>query len=125
MHVRSRRADHDTAPARRSLRIAALSVAAATTLGGSVFAASGVANASSPGPNYSHVTTTQSAQPMADPSPECNGKEGFCWDYRDWYWTYSNCEDAGQAAINGSQYIDYVCTTHGLVVWLWLERYAA
>jgi hypothetical protein len=122
----------------KPLRIAALLFAATIAVGGTVLAGSGTANA---GPaavagqhasaDGAHVTVTRvQATPRtvrpADPGPECNGNEGFCWQYYDWYWTYSNCNNEGSSLVNspGSNYIDWVCSGgHGLVVWLWLEKY--
>lgn len=59
----------------------------------------------------------------AEPQPQCefNGNETPCWEYYDWYWTYSNCHAAGQAEVNKARYSDYLCDG-GATVYLWLKR---
>lgn len=60
-----------------------------------------------------------------DPHPECNGRNFPCWEYNGWYFSASNCESDGQAAVanNADIYDDYICAgDHGWVDWLWLHR---
>ena len=65
------------------------------------------------------------AAPAGDPAPDCeaNGGSTPCWEYRTWYWTYANCESAAHQAMGSdSRYDNYVCSDHGLTVYLWLHR---
>lgn len=73
----------------------------------------------------STAVSMPAAGPLADPGPECTGQSGGCWEYYDWYWTYSSCHDEGRTQLrnNPGRYDNYNCAGgHGLVVWLWLHR---